>query len=60
MLDLKANPFKNYEGNVNAEMPNVETRLVSDPMPEKKFNSKKSGNVKKKSTKKSSKNRKKR
>ena len=59
VLDLKANPFKNYEGNVNAEMPNVETRLVSDPMPEKKFNSKKSGNVKKKSTKKSSKNRKK-
>ena len=35
VLELKANPFKNYEGNINADITNMEKRLVSDPMPAK-------------------------
>ena len=38
VLELKANPFKNYEGNVNADIPNMEKRLVSDPMPLRRKN----------------------
>ena len=56
VLELKANPFKNYEGNVNADIPNMEKRLVSDPMPLRR--KKRDENAHSKTSGKSSKNKK--